>query len=610
MTAVGLATTTTATNRHSWRGGTFQRRSIQRRILAKTKPYRLSSGHSTLLQPGKRRQGGADARQAGRYRGVRENCTRCSSMSDIVSAPMVQAAMSWAKEYPLALVSSLACWFVENSHVIGATTSASTKLLILIGAVSWMVSTGRLPSNTATVLSKIGFNLIIPCMLLSKVSLTLFQDASWAMACIPLAALLQVAAGAIYGWVAGVFVCGEYSQDLEILGYHPNSPSPSAAAIAASTAAAMSLPQVAPQLVPKKRESPRGTKELVQLSCAFGNTLTLPLVFILALLPSAAADSAVAFIALFLVGWSPCLWSVGYEIVGRACPKPEGEASSRDDDTVFIMQTPAGATAPFYASAADTTIDVTEETGQTADKLPKNKPSILDICMEYAKRFVNPPLIGVFAGLAIGLSPLGPLVLPQHASAQAAAVASFPFEVRMMVEIGRAAMDVIVMLGSATLAVQAIVLAASMRGPTSYPKPFPDLTPKAYGGVELKKKSTRPGWLRLLFPSEPLEQRVLFSVGFVRMILMPLTGIALLKVLLWLGALPPDPLCHFVILLQSAMPPAQNLVLLMQLREETEAMAADMALLLLRLYTLSVLPVTLWVTYFVALSGLGSTLLM
>ena len=58
-----------------------------------------------------------------------------------------------------------------------------------------MVSTGRLPTATAPVMSKVGFNLIIPCMLMSKVATTLTNDASWALAGIPLAALLQIIAG-------------------------------------------------------------------------------------------------------------------------------------------------------------------------------------------------------------------------------------------------------------------------------------------------------------------------------------------------------------------------------------------------------------------------------
>ena len=58
---------------------------------------------------------------------------------------------------------------------------------------------------------------------------------------------------------------------------------------------------VAPQLIPKPKEPPQGLRQLLmQLSCAFGNSLTLPLVFLFALLPEAAANQSVAFVALLL----------------------------------------------------------------------------------------------------------------------------------------------------------------------------------------------------------------------------------------------------------------------------------------------------------------------
>lgn len=58
--------------------------------------------------------------------------------------------------------------------------------------------------------------------------------------------------------------------------------------------------QAAPLLVPKTKDVGKKMTGLVELSCAFGNTLTLPLLFILAVVPEAAADSAVAYVALFL----------------------------------------------------------------------------------------------------------------------------------------------------------------------------------------------------------------------------------------------------------------------------------------------------------------------
>lgn len=75
-----------------------------------------------------------------------------------------------------------------------------------------------------------------------------------------------------------------------------------------------------------------GTRELVRAACTFGNSLTLPLVFLNALLPSAAFDRAVGYTALFLTGWSPLLWSLGYSQLATAGFAAEGSGIS-----VFVL---------------------------------------------------------------------------------------------------------------------------------------------------------------------------------------------------------------------------------------------------------------------------------
>ena len=50
----------------------------------------------------------------------------------------------------------------------------------------------------------------------------------------------------------------------------------------------------------------------------------------------------------------------------------------------------------------------------------------------------------------------------------------------------------------------------------------------------------------------------------------------------------------------AAMPPAQNLVLLTNLREETRPLAPRLAGLLLRMYVLAIVPTTVWLTVFTA----------
>lgn len=62
----------------------------------------------------------------------------------------------------------------------------------------------------------------------------------------------------------------------------------------------------------------------------------------------------------------------------------------------------------------------------------------------------------------------------------------------------------------------------------------------------------------------------------------------------------------------SASPPALSpalkawapQVMMLQLREETQPLASQMAVLLLRLYVLAVVPVTLWISLFMSVSGI------
>lgn len=59
---------------------------------------------------------------------------------------------------------------------------------------------------------------------------------------------------------------------------------------------------------------------------------------------------------------------------------------------------------------------------------------------------------------------------------------------------------------------------------------------------------------------------------------------------------------------QSAMPSAQNLVLLMQLRKSTQPLAPRMAALLLRTYALAIVPVTAWMIVFMSQPAMQSVL--
>ncbi|CAL8465949.1 g5485 [Coccomyxa elongata] len=209
-----------------------------------------------------------------------------------------------------------------HDGVLAATTAASFNIFMLCGFVGWLLHTGRIPNETAPVLSKVAFNVFIPCMLFSKVASTLATQPDLSLLAIPLVAVLQVLAGACFGSVAARIVDGSLKRSLS--GWHPLNPSRSAQLLAMTTASATGVPNVAAALLPRPKNVPLGTRELVRAACTFGNSLTLPLVFLNALLPAAAFDRAVGYTALFLTGWSPLLWSLGYSQLATAGFAAEG----------------------------------------------------------------------------------------------------------------------------------------------------------------------------------------------------------------------------------------------------------------------------------------------
>ena len=63
---------------------------------------------------------------------------------------------------------------------------------------------------------------------------------------------------------------------------------------------------------------------------------------------------------------------------------------------------------------------------------------------------------------------------------------------------------------------------------------------------------------------------------------------------------PSDPIVALVALTMSAMPPAQNLVLLTNLNSKTRFLAPRIGGVLVRMYVLAVVPCTGWLTVFKA----------
>jgi hypothetical protein len=93
-------------------------------------------------------------------------------------------------------------------------------------------------------LSQVAFNLTIPAMLLASTTKTLVNCPPANLVGIPIIAVLQIALGAMFGRLAAAAVEGRLPLTRMLLGWGDLHPTPSAAAIAASTAAALRAPAV------------------------------------------------------------------------------------------------------------------------------------------------------------------------------------------------------------------------------------------------------------------------------------------------------------------------------------------------------------------------------
>ena len=66
----------------------------------------------------------------------------------------------------------------------------------------------------------------------------------------------QIAASMLFSVIAVKLGEGAYPRERKIFGWHPLNPAPSAASIAAATAAATDVPAAAAALLPKQKEPP------------------------------------------------------------------------------------------------------------------------------------------------------------------------------------------------------------------------------------------------------------------------------------------------------------------------------------------------------------------
>ncbi|CAI6012349.1 unnamed protein product [Closterium sp. NIES-65] len=292
-------------------------------------------------------------------------------------------------------------------------------------------------------------------------------------------------------------------------------------------------------------ERAAGRKEsVVMAACAFGNSLTLPLVFLATLLTRADADRAAGYLALFMVGGSTAFWTLGYSMFrGGSNAQEEGDEEGVEGSAAAKMEATAAAAAAM---------------GMTGFERAASR------VMEMAKKVLNPPIYGVLAGLLIGATPLGHFFLPASSSSSAAAASSLPASSWLFspatAGILHGLMEAAAILGIAseaaatTLSSSALSSASSASSPSSSAAALPSLQ----------------------------DDRALWVVCAVRLLLLPMLGTVAVTALYNAKLIPQDPICALTLMIQTAMPSAQNLVLMAQLSPATKPLAGMLASLMLR----------------------------
>ena len=466
-------------------------------------------------------------------------------------------------------------------RIMRATSTATFKVVALCAVITGLMREGKLPLETPVVVSKLAFNVMLPAYLCTRVAATLYlSPLTKALAILPISAMAQVIFGSIIGVGVTYFVnrfhayASSHTREEEDLDEEEE--------------------------IKLEREK-RDMSRLGIAACSFGNTFTLPLVFLTEVLGRARADETAGYIALYLIGWTPVLWTVGFLLIAG----PVAVAGLSKD-------------------------------GEKKDALRDAFLTAKATMARIGKELLNPPLLGIIAGVLIGATPLKEIFVGNFADA----TTEFPAVLTFISVIFRAMFELAASIGAAALPGQMLVLASSLvkitpedvekriarakkaKGRSSSTIDDDDMEENA---KKRKKKSLfvtvldvifgacagafalvmrplrriRAGWNYLTRLESP-DMLALVSACLVRFVFLP--GACLFG-LLFLRALnspwfPSDRSAALVLLTMSCMPAAQNLVLLTQLRDATRPLAPRLAALMLRQYVFAIIPVTFWLTAF------------
>ena len=523
--------------------------------------------------------------------------------------------------------------FEFNPLVAAACAAATFKIVLLCAVVARLIETRRLPKETPVVLSKLAFNVCLPTYMCTRVAATLNSTPlTLGLAVLPVCAVAQVLVGGTAGAI--LTVCARAVPGFVARAWRGEVRGPGAGAVAEGVARAVgnagvacaiapgSVSQTEPGAVDREdggktegalgRYSPSAATAAAMREaraadpmdrvgvacCAFGNTFTLPIVFLVEVLGAAFGDRVAGYVALYLIGWSPALWTVGYALVTGAAGAGAGAGAGDDAEAKEAKET--------------------KETKTFARRVAFA-----------ARETCNPPMIGICLGVLIGCTPLRHVLI--GGTPGSIALSNLPLEVGACFAAFRCAFELAALVGGAALPVQTLILASSFARPKTkesvgveepavsvddvdsdarrrpmaaetFGVRFTRTARTASGAVAGASRNLVAAIRAAFAVDDVADARALLVASSVRFILLPLVGT--------LGCLalrasnspwyPSDPVVAMVGLTMSAMPPAQNMVLLTNLTERTAHLAPRVGGLLVRMYVLAVVPCTVWLTVFKA----------
>ncbi|MBN2450052.1 MAG: AEC family transporter [Lentisphaeria bacterium] len=321
------------------------------------------------------------------------------------------------------------------------------KIVLVCLAGTWLARRGILDAAFRRTMSHLILALMLPCLLVSRLSVGASSGNLLRWLAMPLSALVYVALGFGVGWLVLFLV-----------------------------------------------RPPEPLRRLVTASTAFGNSGYVPYPLVGAIAATApvfaadptAADRGMAYVSLYLVCMSPCLWGIGFP---------------------YLAHRPLRELRPGHV--------------------------------------LSPPILSALAGIVIGVVPfLNRLLVSPDAPL-------------------RILLDTAALIGDGVIPCSLLVLGANLA----------ERVPANVG----------------------IPTRVYAGVIWGRLILMPVIGCLYTLTLLRFGLLPEDPMFLLVLLLESAVPSATNLIVMCQVHSRGEA---AMSRLLVVTYVAAVVTLTASVSLF------------